>query len=85
MPIRCALWSAGLIPSDEERKPQRATRNLPDAIRRNDVQAVKALLRKGADPSWHDPETGKSAVDVAKSHQDTQLLELIERREDPRG
>ena len=77
MPIRSALWKAGLIPSDTELKMERATRNLPDAVRRNDPRAVRALLSKGADPNWVDPETGVTGVDLAKSSANRSLLDLI--------
>lgn len=77
MPIRRALWKAGLIPSDRELKIERATRNLVDAVRRNDPIAVRALLSKGADPNWLDPDTGATAMDLAKAHANRALIEIM--------
>jgi hypothetical protein len=47
-----------------ERRAVRATGNLPNAVRRKDVKAVRALIAQGADPNVEMPD-GKRVISYA--------------------
>lgn len=52
--------------SDKARIAAAATKNLPNAVRRGDLKAVRALIAKGADPATSAPD-GSSLIAVAAS------------------
>jgi len=54
----------------------KATRNLPNAIRRGDIKAVQSLIALGADPSVASPD-GTSLHDYAIALGHTHIAELI--------
>ncbi len=63
--------------SARERKAKEATRNLFGAIRRNDIQAVKGLLAKGADINAKDSE-GVGILEHARMKGNVKILELLD-------
>jgi len=79
-----ALSSAGFLPTQaaldrrrrEKSAAERATRNLFGAVRRRDVKAVAALLKKGADPEAVNAE-GKSIVELAEECGNEEIKELV--------
>jgi hypothetical protein len=52
---------------DLRRKKEKATKDLPKAIFRKDILAIRALLLKGADPSVHVQNEVSSAIELIKS------------------
>ena len=60
----------------QERKAKAATHNLFGAIKRNDIQAVKWLLVKGADKNAKDSE-GVSILEHARMKGNEKILELL--------
>jgi len=60
----------------KERKAQESTHALIGAVKRNDFQAVKALLAKGADITAKDSE-GLSVLEHAKMKGNEKVLELL--------
>ena len=84
----CAEWSEerreqGRLreAADRRRKASKATANLPKAVNRGDVQAVRALMRHGADPNavaLH----GKSLLVVARENGREDICEALNRCED---
>jgi hypothetical protein len=51
---------------DKARIAAAATKDLPNAVRRGDLKAVRALIAKGADPATSAPD-GSSLIAVAAS------------------
>ncbi len=62
--------------SARERKAQEATHALISAVKRSDVQAVKALIAKGADITAKDSE-GVSVLEHAQIKGNEKILELL--------
>jgi len=83
-----ALSQAGFLPTVEELERQqrgktvaeKATHNLFGAVRRKDVKAVAALLKKGADPAGRNGD-GKSIIELADESGNEKIKELINGRE----
>ncbi|UAM99117.1 hypothetical protein K8354_04640 [Polaribacter litorisediminis] len=59
-----------------ERKAKKATVNLFNAIRRNNIKSIKSLLNKGARPAEIN-EYGLNSIDYAKSLNRVDIIEII--------
>lgn len=74
--IERQLESERIDPEVLERKAKKATVNLFNAIRRNDIKAIKPLLNKGARPADMN-EDGLNCIDYAKSLNRVDFIEII--------
>lgn len=68
----------------KERKANKATRHLPNAIRREDIKAVKALIDKGADVKSSDPQ-GLTPLDLAKETRNQEMINSLVSAEEKCG
>jgi hypothetical protein len=63
-------------------KISRATECLPNAVRRGDLLAIKALIKKGADSSLRLPD-GRSLADLARTTGREDIVAMLESRPSP--
>jgi hypothetical protein len=74
--IERQLESERKDPEVVERKAEKATVNLFNTIRRNDIKAIKPLLNKGARPAVMNADVLNS-IDYAKSLNRVNIIEII--------
>ena len=61
----------------KKRRADAATQNLPNAVMRNDVKAVRALLEKGGDPKKADKVGGESLASIALASGYKEIADIL--------
>jgi len=79
--LKIALIKAGVVPSEDDVRREKKRKifgyNLFGAIRRNDIRAVRALLKKRADLTVKNPD-GLTPVEYARSLANSDVMTLFE-------